>query len=645
MRRIVLIAGCGLRRRSLALFTGLLFSVATLAARGQTFQITGVAYSPTVGAPSTTLPAGVNGAQLTLTGTLPSAAQQAASALLACFYTGYGSTAGIPLALPNGPTTEPLVVPASTIQAIPQGNFTAANNYTVTAEVYFIAGGQTCNGTFNNTLTNQYAMPIVAPSLGAYSGPTSVPQTNSATGIQAAPTRLTLSASGELYNGASGGTTSVTFGTFGSVPLTVATPSLYVTVPAAFSSSPVGTTASFSICNTFGSYSICTTPTPAITLTVAALASSTGSILATPTPVLTSGQTTLTAQFAQTPGVAASASAGAPSGTVTFAATGTTIPAAKLLLDNTAVFTAQTTTVTPPTTATPVISPKGGSYATVQTVSMTDATAGASIYYTQDGSTPTTASTLYTGPFTISTTQTIQAIAAAPGSLNSAMASSAYTITLAIVVSNATTGVNLQTPFAISLPAAPAGPITVTVSVPPAPSGPNPATISNSQTVAGGATLTFTNVTSANVGTIYVQGQAVGSETLTVAAPGYTSGTGTLSVFQSGFVYNSAAGISTTATSGPTPEAVSTAVLTPNLTIQTLGLALNPGVGPVTVSLTDSNTLVGTVSPTSLVFNTGDSTHQYNFQPLATGTANVTLGTPGGFSTAIQNQQITATVQ
>jgi hypothetical protein len=61
--------------------------------------------------------------------------------------------------------------------------------------------------------------------------------------------------------------------------------------------------------------------------------------------------------------------------------------------------------------------------------------------------------------------------------------------------------------------------------------------------------------------------------------------------------------------------------------------------------LTNSNAAAGTVSPTSLVFNTGDSTHQYNFQPLATGTANVTLGTPGGFSTAIQNQQITATVQ
>jgi len=1222
----------------------LLCAISGLAAHSQTFQITNATYSATATSASATLPAGVDGAVLTLTGTLPTLAQQTQMGLLGCFYTGYGSATGIPLSPPNGATTEPLTVPYSTIQSIPSSSFTAANNYTVTAEVYFVANGQTCNGTFNSTLTNQYPMQIVAPSLGAYSGPTNVPQTNSATAVQAAPTMLALPANGELYNGASGGSTAITFGSFGSIPLTVPRPLAYVAVPAAFSSSPVGTTASLSICNSFpsgssGTDTVCTTPTPAITLTVAALAASAGTILATPTPVLTSGQTVLTAQFAQAPGPTQSASAGAPSGTVSFAAGGNTLPAAKLVLDKTATFTAQTATVTTPATATPVIAPAAGTYTSAQTVSITDATAGAAIYYTQDGSTPTTASAPYTGSFTISTTQTIQAIAAAVGDLNSAVASSAFTInippptqvaftvqpantlldavitpavqvavenslgnvvttssaavtltlystavpptvqplggtttvnavngiatfsnltianvasyvltatsgtlqsatsntfsvtpppitftlpspligitstltgsftlgepappgggavvslvsstpanvtiappsvtvpagqttgsftytgvasgpstlsasatgyqtgmatvtgtsaqvslgaippvapgqsvslalslatpapaggttvtftisnpniatvtssvlvpagqqtptanpqvtgvligtttvtatapgyapamravnvtvtatfnptttninlststnttlnisapapaggitfslssdtptiatvaasvtvvqgatsvavpitgvsagsttiradspgiteatgtvtvssaiiggsvttgydmesgvfislpvappnpvtvtvttnnpavatastsptavgqttlvfpnvtsnsvgtiyaqgqsvgsttfsisapgytagsaavtvdpsgfvfdggqgistttlstptteaiytavltpgTLAIqslgvqlnpnlagislsvtssntavgtvnsplvfaggntfqniafqpvgvgttnltlgaapagfstpsqyqqitatvstptiIVNGVTTGVNLQTAMSINLPVAPPNPVTVAVSVPAA----GAATISNSQTVVGGTTLTFTNVTSTNVGTIYVQGQSVGSITLTVAAPGYNSGTATLSVMQSGFVYDGASNITTTTFSGPTAEAVYTAVLTPNLTVQSLGLALSPGVGPVTVPLTNSTPAVGTIAPTSLVFNTGDSNHQYNFQPAAAGSTNITLGTPAGFSTPIQYQQVTATV-
>jgi len=48
-------------------------------------------------------------------------------------------------------------------------------------------------------------------------------------------------------------------------------------------------------------------------------------------------------------------------------------------------------------------------------VSISDATPGATIYYTTDGSTPTTASSVYSGPILVLTTTTIKAMAVAPG--------------------------------------------------------------------------------------------------------------------------------------------------------------------------------------------------------------------------------------
>jgi hypothetical protein len=410
------------------LFCG--FGTAVLEAQS-TFTIT----SATDGA-SVTIPAGANGAVLNLAGTLPSAQQLRNGDILACFYTGNGSVSALPLTAPAGTTPEQLTVPASLIQGVPQSSFTAADGYTVTAFVYFAnVDAGLCNGFADSQLTNEYPVSIVAPSLGTYTGPVSVPQTNPSTKVQGAPLYLNLPASGFLPSATQGGTTTITFGSFGSVPLAIpatATYSINVPVPPAFASSAVGTTASLSICNTFtGSANpVCTTPTPAITLTVTALAASAGTITATPNPVLTSGQTVLTAQFTRAANAGAPASLGAPSGTVSFTAPGATIAPEPLLLDTTATFTSQSTTLTTPAAPTPIITPPASSYTGSQTITITDAAAGAAIYYTQDGSTPTNGSTLYTGPFSIANSQTVSAIAAVPGSLNSAVASAAYTITL-----------------------------------------------------------------------------------------------------------------------------------------------------------------------------------------------------------------------
>lgn len=110
-------------------------------------------------------------------------------------------------------------------------------------------------------------------------------------------------------------------------------------------------------------------------------------------------------------------------------------------------------------TSSPTFSPAAGTYTSPQKVTISDATAGAAIFYTTDGTPPTTSSTQYTGPITISSTVTIKAIAVASGCSSSAITSAKYVInptpdfqvtvsptTLTIVAGNSGTATFTVTP-------------------------------------------------------------------------------------------------------------------------------------------------------------------------------------------------------
>lgn len=83
-----------------------------------------------------------------------------------------------------------------------------------------------------------------------------------------------------------------------------------------------------------------------------------------------------------------------------------------------------------PQVAAPVFSPGGGTYSSTQAVTISSVTPGASIYYTLDSTTPTTASLAYGGPLNISTNRVLRAIATKAGMADSAVATASYTINI-----------------------------------------------------------------------------------------------------------------------------------------------------------------------------------------------------------------------
>ena len=83
-----------------------------------------------------------------------------------------------------------------------------------------------------------------------------------------------------------------------------------------------------------------------------------------------------------------------------------------------------------PTAATPTVAPAGGAFIKSTIVTLSDATSGATIYYTTNGTTPTTSSPVYTKAFPLTASATVKALATAPGYISSAVASASYILYL-----------------------------------------------------------------------------------------------------------------------------------------------------------------------------------------------------------------------
>ncbi len=93
------------------------------------------------------------------------------------------------------------------------------------------------------------------------------------------------------------------------------------------------------------------------------------------------------------------------------------------------------------TVSKPVISPTGRVFDNSQSISISTSTSGSAIYYTTNGSNPTTASTRYTGAFTITTDKTIKAIATKADYYNSAIDTEVFNRNYAPVAVNNTLSV------------------------------------------------------------------------------------------------------------------------------------------------------------------------------------------------------------
>jgi hypothetical protein len=384
------------------------------------------------------------------------------------------------------------------VSLIPQGGNVVPATVTLSSTANFTAYGvQAANGTISAVLNNKEVNDTVSVSLNLGAGVTSVELI-----ALTAPNLFDQTYNGGYFNSTDftlGGASITTTGTWsGGIQqvLTANNGQLTVSVPP--------TTAYLLI------------PTPAPPPAAApSFSVGTGTYTAVQMVSLTDA-TPGTAMYYTTDGSTPSSSSTLYTGPITVSATETINAVATATgYSPSAVASAVYTIHLLPYAASPSFSVASGTYVTVQTVSLSDSAAGASIYYTTNGSTPTTSSTLYTGPITVPATETINAIATATGYNPSAVASELFVI-------------NLPPPaFTIT---ASSNPIVV------APNGSGSATLTITANAAFNGTISFSCSWYVPAGTdcqftpATVTVNALGTTTTTVSLPFPTQGAGTIAL-------------------------------------------------------------------------------------------------------------------
>jgi hypothetical protein len=137
-----------------------------------------------------------------------------------------------------------------------------------------------------------------------------------------------------------------------------------------------------------------------------------------------------------------------------------------------------------------------------------------------------------------------------------------------------------------------------------------------------------------------------GTATYTAMAPGFGSTTGTVTLARSGFVIQVSGPVGTSSfltTSGAPPTTVNVLAAILDAGSNYVATQALAGGTSASVSVTSSSTAVGTIGTSPVTVQGGSNQASTLFQPVSAGSTTLSVGTPAGFSAAVQSS-IQATV-